>query len=551
MLDPTVANRPTASELRQRLETISSVEPLVFPSGQTAYSVQELVNLCDRHWSTAIQYLRDQYIEKWLKGIGRPDLAIQAKAIRVEVNRRKKTVDPSEALERLLRLLDPTRSQVQLDVAPSTFNIAIAQGDDVSVNVTLKSNGRYVSGTIEAQPSYYAPTPSTFVCDAPTFSASVSIRFRPLGAGTGSNRALVLFKTRPATASLVVNYTIVAPLRFRSGVTVSKLAELGQVALQRWEDAVYHFKNGDLSQWFQSWQRADLAAKADLLRQQGASGLAELLYLVHPNLAIPQISITPSAIGLGDISRGTRREGTCTVANVAGGILYGHLSAASSFVEVEPKEVICLPRQSKAIRIRVDASHLSGTTSGQGYSAPLTFASNVGSVTIPLTWSVIHPPVLKIQPTRIRLRVERNVAPQASIEVVNVGGDVLTGEATASAPWLTPSSTTTFSLPGGSSAKISFAIDASQIDDKKPNAGAVHIQSNGGESHITVEVLLPRCFPWRLFSALLAIVPILACILGAAFIQDGGVIAAFVATMGFLAGLIIAMTIALAVYVSS
>jgi hypothetical protein len=50
---------------------------------------------------------------------------------------------------------------------------------------------------------------------------------------------------------------------------------------------------------------------------------------------------------------------------------------------------------------------------------------------------------------------------------------------------------------------------------------------------------------------LLAIVPILACILGAAFIQDGGVVAAFVAIMGFLAGLIIAMTIALAVYVSS
>jgi len=551
MLDPVVDHRPTASELRKRFETVLQIKPLLFPGGQAAYSVQELVELCDRHWNSAIQYLRDQHIEKWLKDIGRPDLAIQAKTIRVQVNRRKRTVDPSQEMERLLRLLDPTRSPLQLDVTPTVFNLAIAPGDDVVVNVTVKSNRRYASGTIETQPSACTPIPSTFECEAPAFSVSQSVRFKPLGVASGSNRVLLLFKTRQTTSSVIVNYTIVAPLRFRSGVLVNKPFELERIALQNWEDTVYHLKNGDISRWLQSWQRADLATSADQLRPRGAAGLAELLYRINPNFASPQISVSPSRLDYGSVNKGARLEHTLTIANTAEGILWGHLSASDSFVEMDTSELICLPHQSNKIRVRVDTSHLAGTANGQGYQAALTFTSNAGTVNIPLTWSVIHPPVLKVNPTHVRVRVQSNSALQASIQVENPGGDILVGEAIPSEPWLTPVNVTTFSLSQGNRAHISFSIDANKIDLKNPQKGIIHLRSNGGESSIPVEVVNAPRFPWRLFLALLTIAPLLACILGAAFTHAGSIAVAFFAVIGFLAGLIIAMTVTLAIYVSS
>lgn len=118
MLDPTIPRRPMADEVRQQLDTLLNPQtiviqgkhkPLVFQGTDVAYTIADLVRLSDKHRALAIEFLKRHHIENWLTNIGRADLAVQASQIRLEVNRRRKTTDPNQALERLLKILDPSR----------------------------------------------------------------------------------------------------------------------------------------------------------------------------------------------------------------------------------------------------------------------------------------------------------------------------------------------------------------------------------------------------------------------------------------------------------
>src|SRR4051794_28089517 len=53
--------------------------PFVFPSGRACHNFDELLLACDADWAEARQMLREGYLEQFLGGLGRVDLALAAR----------------------------------------------------------------------------------------------------------------------------------------------------------------------------------------------------------------------------------------------------------------------------------------------------------------------------------------------------------------------------------------------------------------------------------------------------------------------------------------
>lgn len=57
-------------------------EPFKFSDGQLAYTVEELISLCQKSPAESLDYLMRADFEKWLNYIGKSDLATKAQTIR-------------------------------------------------------------------------------------------------------------------------------------------------------------------------------------------------------------------------------------------------------------------------------------------------------------------------------------------------------------------------------------------------------------------------------------------------------------------------------------
>ena len=57
-------------------------EPFKFSDGQLAYTVEELISLCQKFPSESLEYLMREDFEKWLDYIGKSDVAAKARQIR-------------------------------------------------------------------------------------------------------------------------------------------------------------------------------------------------------------------------------------------------------------------------------------------------------------------------------------------------------------------------------------------------------------------------------------------------------------------------------------
>ncbi len=57
-------------------------EPFKFSDGQLAYTVEELISICQKSPSESLEYLMREDFEKWLDYIGKSDLAAKARQVR-------------------------------------------------------------------------------------------------------------------------------------------------------------------------------------------------------------------------------------------------------------------------------------------------------------------------------------------------------------------------------------------------------------------------------------------------------------------------------------
>src|SRR5215470_1768250 len=91
--------------------------PFVFPTGRTCRSFDELALAAQEEWSTACQLLKDGYLETFLGGLGRVDLALAAKEA-------ARFPDPERGLDQLLaKLPSSVLADPRLRADPAEVNL--------------------------------------------------------------------------------------------------------------------------------------------------------------------------------------------------------------------------------------------------------------------------------------------------------------------------------------------------------------------------------------------------------------------------------------------
>ena len=139
-LRPEVQRRNTALDFRQALEAwlipAEAAQPFVFRSGAVAHTTEELVALCDQHWSDARQHLAEGDFDQWFRARNRHDLVAKAKSAKLERN-------TDAALEVFLRRLNPRLPPPSVVAEPLTIDFGkVTRSGQVSRRLKVRNEGR-------------------------------------------------------------------------------------------------------------------------------------------------------------------------------------------------------------------------------------------------------------------------------------------------------------------------------------------------------------------------------------------------------------------------
>jgi serine/threonine protein kinase len=164
-LRPEVNRRSTPAEFRQALEAWlipeDGAQPFVFRSGAVARTTEELVALCDRHWTDARQHLAEGDFDRWFRARNRHDLVDRAQSARLEP-------DADAALEGFLRRLNPRLEAPRLVVEPESLDFGqVSRGRLASCRLALRNETRgYAQATLSASVPWLRFDPAQVGCRA-------------------------------------------------------------------------------------------------------------------------------------------------------------------------------------------------------------------------------------------------------------------------------------------------------------------------------------------------------------------------------------------------
>jgi hypothetical protein len=121
--------------------------PFVFPSGVSCHNFDELALACQREWSAAREMLQQGYLERFLGGLGRADLAMAARE-------GARSADLDRGLDEFIgRLPTQALDPAQLIVEPMQINLGILSlGQDRRFQLRLRNKGmRLLHGTVTCE----------------------------------------------------------------------------------------------------------------------------------------------------------------------------------------------------------------------------------------------------------------------------------------------------------------------------------------------------------------------------------------------------------------
>jgi hypothetical protein len=125
--------------------------PFVFPSGRACHNFDQLVLACHECWAEALLLLQRGYLENFLSGLGRADLAVAARAV-------AQCPDLDQGLDQFLdRLPSQVLEPPRLLVLPSDLNLGqLRVGQDEELEVRVVNQGmRLLQGTIRCRNSFW------------------------------------------------------------------------------------------------------------------------------------------------------------------------------------------------------------------------------------------------------------------------------------------------------------------------------------------------------------------------------------------------------------
>ncbi len=120
--------------------------PFVFPTGQWCRNFNELALACQQEWPAARDLLKQGFLESFLGGLGRADLALAAREA-------ARYPDPDRGLDQLLaKLPADTLDKPKLRVSPKEVNLGVlAVGQDRKFELRFENQGmRLIYGSVSA-----------------------------------------------------------------------------------------------------------------------------------------------------------------------------------------------------------------------------------------------------------------------------------------------------------------------------------------------------------------------------------------------------------------
>jgi hypothetical protein len=322
--------------------------PFVFPSGVACRTFDELALACQRDWRAAGEILEQGYLERFLGGMGRTDLALAAREA-ARFSDRDRGLD--DFLAKLpSRALQPPR----LSVEPVQINLGVlAMGQDRRLDLRLHNDGmRLLFGTVSCVDCIWlavgdAPGgPRKLFQFADSLALPLHVVGRRLRAGNKPLEGRLLVESNGGTQTIVVRAEIpVTP--FPSGVLAGAMSprQIAEKAKASPREAALLFEQGAVERWYQSngWTYPVQGPAAS-----GISGIQqffEALGLTTP----PRVEITERAVNFqGHV--GERLQHVVRVETEEKRPVYAHAVSDQPWLRIGP---IALEGRSARIPIEV------------------------------------------------------------------------------------------------------------------------------------------------------------------------------------------------------
>jgi hypothetical protein len=270
--------------------------PLVFPSGLACHNFQQLAEACHDDPSAAVKLLRKGYLESFLGGQGRADLAMFAHAA-------AKAPDLERGLDDLLGRMPFVLPSARLRAEPSVIDAGTVRiGEDAVYEIEVRNEGmRLLYGSAACAAPWVAlgdgaPQPAKMFQCTDRIVLQVRIVGSRLRAFDKPQEAQIVLDSNGGSRSITVR-VLVAVKPFPDSVLGGALSprQLAKKAQHAPKEAAALIENGAVAQWYRDngWTYP--------VPEPWATGLAsvqqlfEALGLVKP----PPVELSENAIRLG------------------------------------------------------------------------------------------------------------------------------------------------------------------------------------------------------------------------------------------------------------
>jgi hypothetical protein len=271
--------------------------PFVFPSGVACRTFDELALACQSDWQAAREMLEQGYLERFLGGMGRADLALAARQA-------ARFPDRDRGLDDFLAKLPGKALQPpHLSAEPAQVNFGVlARGQDRRFNLKLNNEGmRLLYGTVSCIDSIWlavgeAPgAPRKLFQFADSFAIPVHVVGRRLRAGNKPLEGRLLIESNGGTQTIVVRAEV--PVKpFPSGALAGALSprQVAEKAKALPRDASLLFEQGAVERWYEDngWTYPVQGPAAS-----GISGVQQFFEALGLTTA-PRVEIDTQAINL-------------------------------------------------------------------------------------------------------------------------------------------------------------------------------------------------------------------------------------------------------------
>lgn len=272
-------------------------QAFVFPSGQACRTFDQLALACQENWQAALEVLQQGYLESFLGGIGRSDLALAAREA-------ARFPDRNRGLDQFLAGLPSDVVQPpKLMVAPTEVNLGqLKVGEDRTIELSLGNQGmRLIYGTIDCAESLWLTVGDATGTTQKMFQfgdelkVPVHVRGQYLRASSKPISGQLQIESNAGIATVLIKAELpISPFPIGVLAGAKSPRQLAELAKAHPKEAAVLFENGSVAQWYKDngWSYP--------VRGAVATGLAavqqffEALGLTPP----PKVEISHSSLTL-------------------------------------------------------------------------------------------------------------------------------------------------------------------------------------------------------------------------------------------------------------